>query len=267
MVRVTMQRDNVDAHRHTMNECPNFSYNEITLSNIYKDRLLDTKRVCTGGDSRCSVVRMLRQRFGDFDAWGSRHEKKKKKKKDRPRLCADNDATPEGYPVGPGIMTRMPKEVDKKITWLSTRHGESADRIVGRWWINNASRIASKLSSWPNSSAPIAMYRKAFTDQNGLYPSVEWRRHVSPGRSNLHHPVTTPIRPSLSRPFPRATMCFSSVLMVGELVVVNNIVTELIYKCKRTEEYIVAMSVKVQLFAECLYEPRAAVWIAPREKT
>ncbi|KYM75579.1 hypothetical protein ALC53_14007 [Atta colombica] len=136
---------------------------------------IDTKRVCTGDDSQCSVARMLRQR----------HEKKRRRKKnDRLRLRVDNDAMPEGYPVG--IMTRMPKE---------------------------------------------------------------------PGRSNLRHPVTTPIRPSLSRPFPRATMCFSSVLMVGELVVVNNIVT------------IAATSVKIQLFAECLYEPGAVVWIAPREKT
>ncbi|KYN13759.1 hypothetical protein ALC57_14052 [Trachymyrmex cornetzi] len=83
---------------------------------------IDTKRFCTGDDSQCSVARMLRQRFGDFDT--------------------DNDATPDGYPVG-----------------------------------------------------------------------------------------------------------------------------EFIYKCKRTEEYIAATSVKVQLFAECLYEPGAAVRIAPREKT
>lgn len=48
------------------------------------------------------------QRFGDLDAWGvASREKKEEEKKERPRLRADNDATPEGYPVE--IMARMPK--------------------------------------------------------------------------------------------------------------------------------------------------------------
>lgn len=197
---------------------------------------IDIKR-----DRYCTIwggTILSRQRFGDLGSRlrGLRYVggggKVSGAEGERPRLRADNDVTPEGYPVGPELWLACRKRVDKKITWLSARRGESADRVAARRWIDNAPRVASKLSSLRRlirRIRAIAMYRKAFADENGLYPGVEWRRHVPPVRSNLrHHPAATlyPFtRPSLSRPFPRAAMCFSSVLTVGELVAANNIVT------------------------------------------
>lgn len=114
------------------------------------------------------------------------------------------------------------RDVAKVLTELSAGGGSITRRESRQ---NFPARAGSS-----SVSTPSRMYRKAFADENGLYPGVEWRRHVPPVRSNLrHHPVAAALYPftwpSLSQPFPRTAMCFSGVLTVGELVAVNNIVT------------------------------------------
>jgi len=161
--------------------------------------------------------------FGDFDAWGRVMKKKEEKKID----CVYASTT-----------TRCPKDIPLVRNYDLHAERGSTKRLRG--CRRDMAKVLTELSA---GSGSITRHESRQNFPAGLThprPSRCTERHsriktdyipvsnggdMFPGRSNLRHPVTTPIRPSLSRPFPRATMCFSSVLMVGELVVVNNIVT------------------------------------------
>lgn len=83
-------------------------------------------------------------------------EKKKRKKSDRVYALTMTRRISRRS----GIMARMPKEGRQKdYVVVDARHGESADRVVGRRRIDNALRIASKLFSRSASSARSAPSR------------------------------------------------------------------------------------------------------------